>query len=251
MVGKILIGIGSLAVILFAIAFFSIKSNQNEPPPKLTANFVDLNKIEKISKYRSCAGHLVIPQDGSQLRSNMKHYFWVKKEFIKDNTVEIYAPYHGYVSTLYKDEKENLEGEIWISPKKIFALLPPFGMWNFSVQHINVRPNLKVGSEVKAGELIGYAALTDKAGDSFDIVYAKLSIPPKRIDNWSSPYGDLDSVFNHMDDNVFALYRQKGIPSKEDLLIGKEQRAQSPCKYNGSGPNFILQEGQDDWSEFK
>lgn len=251
MLRKILIGIGTLILILGFAVVFSIKSNENVPPPVLVANFVNLDKIEKISKYRSCTGHLVIPQDGKELRSNMKHYFWVKKEFNKSGTVEIYAPYNGYVSALYNDQKENLEGEIWISPKKVFAMMPPFGMWNFSVQHIDVREDLKLGSEVKAGELIGYAALSDERGDSFDIVYGKLGMPPKNIDNWSSPYSDLDSVFNHMEENVFAQYKQKGIPSKEDLFISKEQRAQSPCKYNSSGPYFTRQEGQDDWSEIQ
>lgn len=251
MAGKVLIGIGVFVVVLVSIAFFSIKSAQSEPPPQLVSNFVDLNKIEKISKYRSCTGHLVIPRDGKESRSNMKHYFWVKKEFIKNNSVEIYAPYQGYVSALYTDPDKNLEGEIWISPKKMFALMPPFGMWNFSVQHVNVRQDLKVGSEVKAGELIGYAALTDKEGDSFDIVYGKLNIPPKKIDNWTSPYGDLGSVFNHMGDNVFDSYKQKGIPSRQELIISKEERGQNPCRYRGEGPEFEAGGNLEDWVELQ
>lgn len=250
MVVKILTVIGILVLILISGAFFSIKSNKNVPPPQITANFVDLNKIEKISRYRSCTGHLVIPQNGES-RSNMKHYFWVKNEFNKPNTVEIYAPYNGYVSALHKDQKENLEGEIWISPKKTFAMMPPFDMWNFSVQHIEIREDLKLGSAIKAGELIGYAALSDEKGDSFDIVYGKLGMPPKKIDNWSSPYFALDSAFNHMEESVFDLYKQKAIPSKEDLFVSKEKRDQSPCRYRGSGPYFIPQEGQDDWLELK
>ncbi|MDO8498558.1 MAG: hypothetical protein Q7S44_02125 [bacterium] len=231
MVGKILIIIGVLILILIAVAFFSIKSVQNTPPPKLVANFVNLDKIEKISKYRSCQGHVVVPQSGLESRRNMKHYFDVKKEFIGNDTVEIYAPYEGYISAISSDPGKGLEGEIWISPVQIIGMLPPIGMWNFSVEHINVKQGLKVGDKVRAGDLLGYAALTDYP-DSFDIVYGKLSIPPKNIDGWTSPFSDLDSVFNHMSDEAFDPYQKKGITSKESLIMSKEARDQNPCKYS-------------------
>lgn len=239
MIKKILIGIGIFALILAAVLIFSIRSSGNEPAPQLVANFVDLTKIEKISKYRSCAGHITVPQDARESRRSMKHYFEVKSEFNKNQTVEIFAPFDGYVTTLRSDPGEGLEGEIWIVPKRKLPILPPFGVWQFSVQHIEIRKDLKLGSEVKAGELIGYAAFSGSRIPTFDIIYGKMAFPPapKKIDNWNSPFSDLDSVFNHMSDQVLAHFVQKGL-SKEGIILSKEQRDQNPCVYKGEGPYF-------------
>lgn len=225
-------------------AFFSA---QSEPPPLIVDNFVDLNKIEKISRYRSCVGHTTVPQDKSEMKRSMKHYFWVKPEFVGTNAVTIFAPYEGYVSDVRSDPKENLEGEIWIVPKRALPMLPPFGVWQFSVQHIIVRNDLRRGSEVKAGDIIGYAAIPSEDRASFDIVYAKQALIPKMIDNWRSPFSDLDSVFNHMSENVFVQYQGKEISSKEDLIISKEKRNENPCKYLERGPYFSNQDDPSNW----
>ncbi len=247
MIKKVLIGIGVLIVVLISVVLFSLKSAQNEPPPQITANFVDLNKIAKISKFRSCAGHVTVPQDAREMKRNMKHYFWVKPQYNKPQAVEIYSPYDGYVADIRSEPELNLEGEIWITPMQIFAMVPPLGVWSFSVQHIDVKHGLKLGDKVKAGELIGYLAVSEKRGDSFDIVYGKSGFPPKKIDNWTGPFADLDSVFNHMSDKVFGEYQKKGIASKEDFIISKEQRDQNPCQYQGEGPYFTNQEDQNNW----
>lgn len=247
---KILAVFGVLLLVLIAVIFFSIQSAQNEPPPQILANFTNLDKIEKISKYRSCAGHVTVPQDEREMRRNMKHYFWVKPEFNKASEVEIYSPYDGYVTDIRDEPELNLEGEIWIRAKSNLVFLPPLGVWQFSVQHIDVRKDLKRGSEVKAGELLGYAALSEKRGNSFDIVYGKMGIPTKKIDNWTAPFADLDSVFNHMPDQVFSQYQQKGISTKEDLIISKEERDKNLCEYQGQGPYFNNQFSEDNWAVF-
>lgn len=232
---------------LFVTSFISA---QFESPPLIVSNFTDLNKIEKISKYRSCQGHVTVPQDQQETRRNMKHYFWVKPEYNKSNTVEIYAPYDGFVTVLRNEPELNLEGEIGIMPdRKLFSIMPPIGVWMFSVQHIDVRDDLKLGSKVTAGELIGYAALSEKRGNSFDIVYGKFAMFPKMIDNWTAPFTDLDTVFNHISDAVFAKYQQKGIASKEEIIISREERDQNPCQYKEAGPYFTPQESLDDWAE--
>lgn len=246
MVKKIFLLLISLFLISVLAAFLSIKSAQKSPAPEITANFTDLNKIEKISRYRSCAGHITVPQDGREAKRNMKHYFWVKPQYNKPKTVEIYSPYDGYVADMRSDPKEGLEGEIWISTQKIFAMVPPFGVWSFSVQHIDIKDSLKRGDKVKAGDLIGWAALSEKRGDSFDIVYGKSGMPPKRIDNWTDPFADLDSVFSHMNSSAFADYTKKGI-HKEELIISREERDKNPCEYQGEGPYFTNQEDPDNW----
>lgn len=242
--------IGTLLVVLIAgfVSFFLI--SQGAPPPQIVANFTELDKIEKISKYRSCAGHTTVPQDEREMRRSMKHYFSVKPEYIGGDTVDIYSPYDGFVASIREDREEGLEGEIWIAPKDIFVILPPIGRWMFSVQHIDIREDLKRGSEVRAGELIGYAAVAAGNRNTFDVVYAKGNIFPKRIDNWMGPFADLDSVFNHMSEEVFTQYKNRGIISKEELIISKEERDQNPCIYKDDGPYFLNQEDKRNWVAF-
>ncbi|MCR4280746.1 MAG: hypothetical protein NUV88_00210, partial [Candidatus Kaiserbacteria bacterium] len=169
----------------------------------------------------------------------MKHYFWVKPEYLGDNRIEIYAPYDGYVAVTRRDEAEGLEGEIWIAPDDAFVMLPPMGRWMFSVQHIDIREGLKRGSKVKAGERIGYGAVSAENRATFDIVYGKGAFVPKMIDNWNGPFADLDSVFNQMSADVFAKYQAKGLASKEDFIISREERDKNPCTYKDNGPYFI------------
>lgn len=241
-----IIGGAIIVLVLGVFAFYVLA--QKAPPPQIVANFTELDKIEKISKYRSCAGHTTVPQDEREMKRSMKHYFLVKPEYLGDDTVAIYSPYDGFVASIRQDRAEGLEGEIWIAPKNIFAVLPPVGRWSFSVQHINIREGLKRGSEVKAGELIGYAAVAGGNRNTFDVVYAKGALTPKRIDNWLGPFTDLDSVFNQMSEKVFAQYQEKGITAKEKLIINKEERDQNPCAYKDNGPYFLNQEDPENWA---
>lgn len=241
---KIIISLGVI-VSLVIVAFLL---SQNQPPPLLTTNFVNLDKIERVSRYRSCAGHVTVPQDNREKQRNMKHYFWVKKSITPiDEPVEIYAPYDGFISVLRSDPAEKLEGEVALVPQDAFVFLPPVGRWTFSVQHINVRPGLNRGDKVKAGELLGTATVRDDGGGSFDIVYAKFGLRTKTIDNWTAPFTNLDSVFNHMTDAVFAQYTQKGAVSRKDFIITKELRDTNLCNYEGQGPYFSNQEEPENW----
>ena len=232
--------IGVVILILISALFILFILSQNAPPPQIITNFTELDKIEKISKYRSCAGHTTVPQDEREMKRSMKHYFFVKSQYLGNNTIKIYAPYDGFVTAVREDREEGLEGEIWIVPKDMFVILPPIGRWAFSVQHINISRGLRRGSEVKAGELIGYAAVAAEGNrDTFDIIYAKGALSAKTIDNWRGPFTDLDSIFNHMNEDVFAQYRAKGVVLKDDAIITKEKRDQSPCVYKDSGPYFL------------
>ena len=244
---KILIGIGVLILIFGGASLFSIFSNQNVPPPQITANFVNLDKVEKISRFRSCTGHVVVPQNEKESKRNMKHYLWEKEENRgADKVVEIYAPFDGYITLIFS--LNDNEQELWISPRRMFANIPPVGMWSFSVEHIKVKDGLKTGDRVKAGELVGFTGFLD-GYYSFDAIYGKIGLPPKKIDNWLSPFADLDSVFNHMSDEVFAQFQQKGVVSKKQVIISKEERDQNPCDYRGERPELMEVNSDNSWVE--
>lgn len=252
MIKKILIGIGSLILFLLISFYFSIVFNRIQTPPKLVANFVDISKVKEISTYRSCAGHTVVPQDMREMKRNMKHYIMVYPEYKKENTVELYAPYDGYVAVIREDMGDKLEGEIWIAQdRKLLSVLPPFGLWMFSFEHMRPRADLKYGDKVKAGELIGYASfLVTERDATFDVIYGKMGIPPKRIDNWNSPFSDLDSVFKHMSEEVLSQYRQRGI-NGGNIIVSKEERDDNPCVYREEGPYFINHDDPANWVELK
>ncbi|MBI2601064.1 hypothetical protein HYW42_03860 [Candidatus Daviesbacteria bacterium] len=248
---KILIGIGILILVLISGAFLFIKYNQNYPPPKLVANFVDMKKVKEVSKYRSCAGHTVVPQDGREMKRNMKHYVKVYPQYKKENTVELYSPYDGFVSLIRADMGDRLEGELWIAPGETMPPLLPFGVWMFSFEHMQPRKDLKMGSKVKAGELVGYASfLVTERDATFDAVYGKMGLPMKTIDNWNSPFADLDSLFYHMSDTVLAQFEQRGI-TQEKIIISKEERDENPCVYTGEGPYFTNHDDTANWVELK
>ena len=130
----------------------------------------------------------------------------------------------------------------------MFANLPPVGMWSFSAEHIKVKDGLKTGDRVKAGELVGFTGFLDDYY-SFDAIYGKIGLPPKKIDNWLSPFADLDSVFNHMSDEVFAQFQQKGVVSKKQVIISKEERDQNPCDYRGERPELMEVNSDNSWVE--
>jgi len=244
---KFLIGAGILFLILIAVVFLSVMINQNQPPPTLVANFMNLDQVERISKFRSCTGHTTVPQDMREMKRSMKHYVQVKPEYLENNVVELYSPYDGYVSTIRSEPQAEhpLEGEIWIRPKGGFIFAPPLGIWQFSIQHIDVRKDLKRGSEVKAGELIGWATFSKKRLN-FDVVYGKMAPIPKEIDKWRSPFTDLDSIFNHMSEDVLSEYLKRGI-SREEIILTKEERDKNPCVYRDNGPYFENQDDLDNW----
>lgn len=245
----ILIGLGVLVLFLIVVLFAAFKTNENTPPPKLVANFMDIDKIRQISKYRSCAGHTVVPQDGREMKRNMKHYIEVYPELKKEDTVELYSPYDGYVSLIRADLEDKLEGEIWIAPDRgILTALPPFNLWMFSLEHVMPRKDLKVGTKVKAGELVGYASflVAERRDPTFDVIYGTMGLPMKTLDNWNSPFGNLDSIFNHMSDEVLAQYQQRGI-TKENIILSKEERDKTPCVYMDQGPYFNNSDEPANW----
>lgn len=247
----IFICIGVLILLIIVGGFVALQINQSTPPPKLVANFMDINKIRQISKYRSCFGHTVVPQDGREMKRNMKHYIEVYPELRKEETVEIYSPYDGYISLIRADMKDKLEGEIWISAGEMIPLVP-LNLWMFSFEHVQPRKGLKTGDKVKAGELIGYASflVVERSDPTFDVIYGKMGLPMKTLDNWNSPFGDLDSIFDHMSDEVLAQFEKRGI-TRKNIILSKEERDNKPCTYRGDGPYFDNSDDPSNWTELK
>lgn len=210
---------GLAAVVVVAIFVFGNweLGDEETGAPMLTTGFIDLDAVEKISKFRSCQGHTVVPQDESESRRNMKHYVVLKDAFVGKN-VSIKAPFDGYVQGTYSNPENGLEGEIWIG-----VMGNP---WAVSFEHIMLVKEFHRGERVKAGDVLGY--VPDRG---FDVVYAIGAEEVKNIDGWNSPFSALDSVFHHMSDQAFAAYQSHGVTSRETLMYSKEFRDARPCEY--------------------
>ncbi|MBI5037642.1 MAG: peptidoglycan DD-metalloendopeptidase family protein [Candidatus Kerfeldbacteria bacterium] len=209
-----------IAIVIFLIGVGGVfvwkMDKGTSGPPELTANFIDTSKVEKISKFRSCQGHVVVPQDESERLRNMKHYLMLKPEY-KGKQVEVYAPFDGEIMSIFSNPSQGLEGEMWLGQKG--------SDWNASFEHLVPLDTLSEGDKVKAGELIGHVAT-----NGIDLVYATAGAGTKIIDGYESPFGALDSIFNHMSDEAFNQYISDNIKTRSDLSYTKEYRDANPCK---------------------
>ena len=186
---------------------------------------LDLTQIESISKYRSCSGH---NRDGYtfdqilETNRSLKHYFYPVPEFQGTlDKVKVFAPFDGTVASI------NLEAnKVGGRPKNgngIGLSTPLDRGVIFQFGHIYFVRNFEIGDSVKAGALIGYAALGDKAFDfDIDLLGSRPSKEGKEI---------LGSIFDHMTPQVLEAFAGKGatpLNTKET----KSFRDQNPCNFD-------------------
>lgn len=261
----IVLGIIVFVIILFLIGGEVYKRQTNsqtdansiekDKAPTVMVNFVDLDKVAAITKFRSCQGHIVVPQNGTEARSNMKHYFYIKKEFTSaQGMVPLYAPFDGYVVDIFSEEGEGFSDRVAESRDVSFSKEKGFfsrSNWMLTILHIIPTGSLKKGDAVKAGQLVGQVAL-EKIPPyySFDVTYSKMGTFPKKIDGWSSPYVALESVFNHMDASVLEQFQRFGTTTSDSFGISKAIRDASPCQYRPGSVQFDRELNKDwanDW----
>ncbi len=189
---------------------------------------VDLTQIMSVSKYRSCSGH---NRDGYtfdqvlETNRSLKHYFYPIAQFQGTlDKVKMFAPFDGTVASLNLEANKvggrpmNGNG-IGLSTLMDKAVLFQFG-------HIYFARAFKVGDSVKAGELIGYAALGEK---EFDFDLDLLGIRPARDGKEI-----LGSIFDHMTPSVLAAFADVGV-TPLNTRETKAFRDQNPCDFSGQG----------------
>lgn len=212
---------------------FSGKPTEKELGEKfIVVNPLDLSQIYGFSKYRSCMGHdyrapLTTTGKKESTPRSMKHYIKVKEEFAgKNGVVKAIAPFDGKISNIEKrdPERKPYDQQIWLTPNSNSASPR---QWHFVFFHIDLNDNLKVGSEVKAGDVIGTAYMTrgpQNFTDNFDIA-VKFTRP------MAVPAIDLPLA--HATDEVLAEYEKYGV-ILTDMEISKEYRDNNLCKTTGS-----------------
>ena len=188
----------------------------------IQADFIDLDKIFSVSKFRSGSGH-DFSGNGEACRS-MKHYFapnWSQAgESARQanngmppapdgtNDIDIYSPVDGKIIGI-QTEKSPIGEQIYIQPtaQKDYTI---------RLFHIYKSAGIAKGTELKAGQKIGVISQ-----------YSTTDIAVMKGRN------NFISYFDVMPDSLFAKYIARGVKSKSDLIISKEARDANPLQCNG------------------
>lgn len=208
------------------------------PPKFIQADFIDLSKIYSISKFRSAEGH-DFSGNGETCRS-MKHYFTpqidvtIKPTKAADGRtiplqpdgktdIDIYSPVDGKIVDI-QSERFPVGEQMYIRPDSA----KDFTIRLFHVYKVD---GITKGTAVKAGQKIG--------------VISKDSATDIAVEGARDQYV---SYFQVMPDNLFAAYQQRGVTSRDDMIISKAYRDAHPipCNQDKHGDqSFYYPEGYD------
>lgn len=177
------------------------------PPKFIVVNYIELDKIERISKFRSGIGHDY--SDDSESCRSMKHYFQPKSA-VNWSLVKIFSPVDGKVVRIF-DEWAGTQ--VQIQPKTMQSC-------TIIIFHIALQKPLIVGDSVSAGQLLGMHIGSQTMSD----IAVGFSLQNK----WR-----LFSYFDVISDSLFQQYTAKVISSRAQCIISKEARDADSLKCSG------------------
>jgi len=182
--------------------------DKNGIPQFVETNYIELDKIYRITKFRSSWGHDY--SDAFEHCRSMKHYYEPKND-LDWTIIKIYSPVTGIITRV---EQESAGIKIEIASDKYPA-------FRFSIFHIYLSVQRKVGDKILAGDQLGTHVGTQTLSDISVIV------------NDPTRQGRMVSYFDVMTDNLFNEYKNKGINTRADIIISKEARDADPLSCNG------------------
>ncbi len=192
------------------------------PPRVLSANYIDLSKIGRVSRFRSTVGHSYVDASGETCRS-MKHYY-EPKAAVDWTKVDVYAPTSG---TIFHIAPDGIAGyRVLITPRDLPVM-------QVQIFHVNLDSGLVLNSWVEAGHHIGTHASSATTSD------IATSIGGKEV-------GTLLSYFDVMTDSVFAEYQARGVSTRQDAIITKQERDADPVPCTGED-QFTVHGTLPDW----
>ncbi|MDP1678314.1 MAG: hypothetical protein Q8L88_15760 [Bacteroidota bacterium] len=177
------------------------------PSKFISVNYIELDKIERISKFRSAIGHDY--SDGVESCRSMKHYFQPKSA-VDWSQVKIFSPIEGTVVRIFEEWAGT---QVQIQPKTVQSC-------TIIIFHIALQKPLTVGDSVYAGELLG----THIGSQTMSDIAVGFSVQ----NSWK-----LFSYFDVMTDSLFQQYTAKGLLSRNECIISKETRDADSLKCNG------------------
>ena len=193
--------------------------------PKIVGtNYIELDKIYRISKFRSSFGHDY--SDAFEHCRSMKHYFEPKSD-LDWSTIKIYSPITG---TITRADEE------WAGTKLEIAS-DDYPAFRFSIFHINMSVPRNVGDKLMSGELLGTHIGTQTMSDISVIV------------NDPTKQGRMVSYFEVIADSIFNKYSNRGVNTRETMIIPKTTRDANPLTC--SGDTFTTTDTLENWVVLK
>lgn len=226
LLGIVVLGAG-FGVYYFKYMNVSLKKvDPNNLPQFIQADFIDLDKIFSISKFRSGSGHDYSSGSGEKCRS-LKHYFAPQQNAASEaarqannglppepdgkTDISIFSPVDGKIIRTQKEQ----------TPIGVQVFIQPTSNPEFTVRifHVYLDAGFGKDSVVKAGQKIG--------------VIGQYSTTDISIETQSATSRGYYSYFSVMPDSVFAKYIARGVKDRNELIITKEYRDANPLQCNG------------------
>ena len=168
-------------------------------PRFVRVNYIELDRIARISKFRSAYGHDY--SDDFEHSRSMKHYFEPKGDGSDWSTIPIYAPVAG---TVWRMFEEWAGTQVWISAQEY----PDFSV---AIFHLKLKDSLEIGQPVSRGQLLGNHIGGQTMSD--------IAVSVNTTKGWK-----LISYFDVMTDSLFGSYQARGVSSRDQLIISKQAR---------------------------
>lgn len=193
--------------------------DNNGIPKFIGTDYIDIDPIYRISKFRSGIGH-DYSDDFESCRS-MKHYFHPYSD-IDWSTIRIYSPVPGTICNIMEE---------WAG-FQIRIRSTDYPAFYFILFHVDLNPGLAIGDEVSEGQQLG-----SHIGPQ---TWSDIAIGVNTPTGWK-----LISYFDAMPDNLFQNYQSRGLHSRNDVIISEETRNTDPLTCQGE--NFTNSGNLENW----
>lgn len=177
------------------------------PTRFINVDYIELEKIERISKFRSGVGHDY--RDEAESCRSMKHYYQPLSS-VSWGSIKIYSPVSG---TIVRTFEEWAGTQIWIKPFVHTS-------HTIIIFHIALQKPLVLGDTVLAGVQLGNHIGSQTMSD--------IAVGLSAQNKWQ-----LISYFDIMSDSLFKKYTARGVTLRSDLIITKEARDADPLNCSG------------------
>jgi len=195
--------------------------NANGIPKFIGTDYIEPDKISRISKFRSGIGH-DYSDDFESCRS-MKHYFQPGNS---QSAINLYAPVSGTVMDLYE---EWAGVQIKIKPQGYPAFL-------IILFHVNISDSIQTGDFIQEGQRLG----THIGSQTMSDIAIGVSTP----EGWK-----LISYFYVITEAVFQHYQARGLTSRDNAVISLEDRNADPLTCEGE--EFENSGNLENWINFQ
>lgn len=224
----IIITISAVAVAVGVFQFHMLFSFNPSNVPPITANPVEADHVFSVSQFRSEDGHdfSSMAWDGESCRS-MKHYFNWSQNVVNNmpvrsqptpghTNIKIFAPFDGTITGI-EQEQTHMGRQVYIASSQN----PSFYVRLF---HLNLLPELGIGSKVSSGQQIA----TIGPMDGTDVSYEAHIFPVNIV---------YLSIFQYMTPQAFASYAKLGY-KPSDFILTRPQA--DSLGYKCQGQEFVM-----------